>query len=302
MSDADGFCVICKEIKDPLVTVTEREFKGLLKFSTEREDESVTKYLNGKLENNQITSVQIHEKCRKWCNNRKRMETNKNRLERKRATRRSSDEEFNWKENCCFCGNVCGKRKYRDSWHPATTMEVGKNIKKYCTDRLREDSGNEWAQAVLARVEGCIDLVAAEARYHSSCYLLFSSTASSSKAVNTSWLTEHNPFNGSELRSLSTGVCDNGSINCDDAEEIGEKLQKKIDNVSPDMAKIKRSEKVKNIESLYNTVKITDKQSITIKPTALFLRLSPLHREKVISRVFLSLSLLRFRCHCLKME
>jgi len=83
MSDADGFCVICKETKDPLVTVTEREFKGLLKFSTEREDESVTKYLNGKLENNQITSVQIHEKCRKWYNNRKRMETNKNRLEKK---------------------------------------------------------------------------------------------------------------------------------------------------------------------------------------------------------------------------
>jgi len=168
-----------------LVTVTERGFKGLLKFSTEREDESVTKYLNGKLENNQITSVQIHEKYRKWYNNRKRMETNKNRLERKRATRRSIDEEFNWKENCCFCGNVCDiKRKYRDSWHLATTMGVGKNIKKYCTDRLREDSGDEWAQAVLARVGGCIDLVAAEARYHSSCNLRFSSTASSSKAVN----------------------------------------------------------------------------------------------------------------------
>lgn len=43
----DGLCAICKE-KEPLVTVTAREFEGLYKFSVKRKDDETKRYLNEK--------------------------------------------------------------------------------------------------------------------------------------------------------------------------------------------------------------------------------------------------------------
>ena len=102
------------------------------------------------------------------------------------------------------------------------------------------------------------------------------------------WFSEHNPFEGgAELRSLATGICSDGTINCDETEEVGRNIQTKLDNVYFHDAKVKRSAKVKNIESLYNSVKISDKKSVLIKPTALFLRLIAIaQRESNIEHFF----------------
>ena len=44
---------------------------------------------------------------------------------------------------------------------------------KRCRQRIEEDSTDQWAIDVLSRVEGCVDFVAAESRYHSNCLLRF---------------------------------------------------------------------------------------------------------------------------------
>ena len=78
MSAVDGFCVICKEANEPLVTVKDRGFDSLLKYSKERKDEVTTRYLQEKKNKDFCTSVQVHEKCRKWYNNKRRVSTLQN--------------------------------------------------------------------------------------------------------------------------------------------------------------------------------------------------------------------------------
>ena len=39
------------------------------------------------------------------------------------------------------------------------------------------------------------------------------------------WFSEHNPFEGvPELRSLSTGICNDGTVNCDNSEKVGKEI------------------------------------------------------------------------------
>ena len=85
------------------------------------------------------------------------------------------------------------------------------------------------------------------------------------------WSREYNPFEGgSELRSLSTGICNGGTVNCENSEKVGKEIQEELDNVYFHDATAKRRLKVRNIESLYNSVKISDKKFIVIKRTASF--------------------------------
>ena len=75
------------------------------------------------------------------------------------------------------------------------------------------------------------------------------------------------------MRSLSTEICNAGTVNCDNSEKVGKKIQEQLDNVYFHDATTKRWLKVRNIECLYNSVKIRDKKFVAIKPAALFLRL-----------------------------
>ena len=64
------------------------------------------------------------------------------------------------------------------------------------------------------------------------------------------WFREHNPFEGGpELRSLSTGICNDGRVTCDNSKKVGKEIQEELDNVYFHDATIKRSLKVTNIES-----------------------------------------------------
>ena len=62
-------------------------------------------------------------------------------------------------------------------------------------------------------------------------------------------------------------------FNCDNTEQIGKKIQEDLKNVCFHEVKIKRSLKINNFKSMYNSVKVDDNKVINIKPTALFLRL-----------------------------
>ena len=76
-----------------------------------------------------------------------------------------------------------------------------------------------------------------------------------------------------KFKSLSIGVCDNGTVSCDKTEQIGKMIQEDLSGICFHEVKIKRSLKVNNFESMYNSVKVGNKKEINIKPTTLFLRL-----------------------------
>ncbi|CAM1308181.1 Uncharacterised protein at_DN2294 [Pycnogonum litorale] len=87
------------------------------------------------------------------------------------------------------------------------------------------------------------------------------------------WFQTHDPFNPDipTLRSLSTGLTAGESdINCDDAEVVGQMIQKKLDGVCFEVVTI-RSDQVRTLESLQVGVKV-DKTVIHIDPLILFTR------------------------------
>ena len=86
------------------------------------------------------------------------------------------------------------------------------------------------------------------------------------------WFEDHSPFTDTkELVSIANGITASieSSINCDNAEEIGVKIQQSLDNVNYQMSKIKHSEKVKTMSSLLSAVKI-DNEDVTIDPMTFF--------------------------------
>ena len=105
------------------------------------------------------------------------------------------------------------------------------------------------------------------------------------------WSREDNTFkDGPELRSLSTYIWyiwNNGAVSCDNSEKVGKEIQVLLDVYFHD-ATIKRSPKVKNIEIFYNSVKISDKKFVVIKPPALFLRLIAIAQRESNIEIFFS--------------
>ena len=104
------------------------------------------------------------------------------------------------------------------------------------------------------------------------------------------WFEQHEPFdeNISGLRSLSTGItaCDGDGVNCDQAEEVGREIHRKLDRVKVDEAKIKRADHIKPIAFLYNNVKLGQKV-IHINPLTLFTRLvAMIQREENLEKFF----------------
>ena len=117
------------------------------------------------------------------------------------------------------------------------------------------------------------------------------------------WFKEHNPFQGGpELRSLSTGICNDGTVNCDNSEKVGKEIQEQLDNTYFHDETVKRRLKVRNIESLYNSLKIRDKKFLVIKPTALFLRLIAIAQRENNIEIFSPTNSQHFLCPISKMD
>ena len=92
------------------------------------------------------------------------------------------------------------------------------------------------------------------------------------------WFDQHEPFDINEprLRSLSSGLTatDGDGISCDITEQIGAKLQERLDNVTVTVTdgSIKRSEQARSLDHLLPGFKV-DKKQVHINPTILFSRL-----------------------------
>ena len=98
-----------------------------------------------------------------------------NPLQKNKNPYRSSMIQFNFKQHCLFCGDECDMAietkkplARRKSIHEVRTMTCKSTIANAASER-----GDEWRPLVVWRVQSVIDLVAAEARYHGTCYANF---------------------------------------------------------------------------------------------------------------------------------
>ena len=91
------------------------------------------------------------------------------------------------------------------------------------------------------------------------------------------WFTDRNPFHIADenLYSLSTGIVsskDKDHVNCEQAEEVGKKIQHELDNILFDTATIKRKGQITNLESLQNSKARQSKEEMA-EPSIMFNRL-----------------------------
>ena len=106
------------------------------------------------------------------------------------------------------------------------------------------------------------------------------------------WFEIRNPFTckSSDLYSLSNGtvsISGKDKVNCENAEIIGENIQKGLDGIAFTNAKIRRKDQVQPLASLKKTTKIDEKTSIHINSSCLFTRLAAVaQREKNVEQYF----------------
>ena len=102
------------------------------------------------------------------------------------------------------------------------------------------------------------------------------------------WFNTNDPFdtNLSTLRSLSTGLTasSNDKIDCDDVENVGLRIQAKLDGVCFEGATIKRTDQVRTLACIQNEIKVNNEPD-HIDPLVLFGRLTALaQRDDVMAQ------------------
>ena len=86
---------------------------------------------------------------------------------------RSTSDTFQWDSTCFFCCKEAvldvRRPKINANIHFARTLSLRDNVLDMCNQRL-----DSWALEVMVRLQLCIDLPAADAVYHGTCYTKFS--------------------------------------------------------------------------------------------------------------------------------
>jgi hypothetical protein len=172
-------CVIClMPLGEDSVKLFQKGLTTLIEVSGLRDDIDLHVYLT----NASVGDVFVHKNCRKkYTDKRAASEKNEECQGQEPATKklRSSLPQFDYKTQCFICGKIAVddfKHRDRDLVVEVRTMKTGHTVMKHC-DRL-----GEMADDVRIRLNDCLDLVAAEARYHNGCYKTFtSSTVGSNK-------------------------------------------------------------------------------------------------------------------------
>lgn len=173
------FCFICNKLltEDETVVVS-RGMPTLIDASVARSDEFAD-YLRSQ------KSVTIHVDCRKSYTRKTSISASKRQREEEQASTskvspphtraRISESSFCFKNHCLFCGDEADeeaeKKKvkiYRRKIHKVSTLTFKDSILK-----LAKDRSDDVSKAVFARINFQYDLVAADAKYHDSCYKSF---------------------------------------------------------------------------------------------------------------------------------
>ena len=145
----------------------------LIDVSSLRGDTDLHNYLRTKSQTLPVDNVYVHKRCRadytRDPEGDMRRATNKSKNTESGAKRlQSSLSSFDWIGDCFLCGKpaiIDAKRPDRQPVPKLTLIHFRESVLKQC-----EKCDDTWANNVKLRLYGCIDLVAAEARYHGKCY------------------------------------------------------------------------------------------------------------------------------------
>ena len=165
-------CIICEGTLSEGLTreIKEKGVRTLIDYSKKWKDGKHTQ-LKG------LDSVTVHEKCRKIYTKERSDEAFQARHKASADDKqllRSKESEFNFLCDCIFCGENASIEFHekqskkpvseRETVHHVETLHIKDTILKYCEQR-----DDDWGKIVNARICNVVDLVAAEARYHSKC-------------------------------------------------------------------------------------------------------------------------------------
>lgn len=164
MAEESHFCILCEPTGNNCFGDTVCVTRGLNKIieTSVSKGDNVKKLLENK------SSVVVHVKCRKDYTRRLEPVTSKP------QTVHEIREKFNFKSHCIICGEkvVVEVNKFRKrtsyEYSVVETLEFIENIRTNAEKR-----NDNWGKEVLLRLSNVIDLVAAEGRYHRTCYKYF---------------------------------------------------------------------------------------------------------------------------------
>lgn len=162
-SSSEETCVLCKESDGRQMNVVgEKGLGTLINVSIQKEKEDLHRELISLQTSN--VPILVHHDCRRrFIDPRARKDLPE--IPAAKKLRSSIGTVFDWKNFCFLCERRADKRhRIRDSIREVQTIP----IRSYVIDRAQQRN-DEWGGKVLARMENCIDLVAAEAVYHSAC-------------------------------------------------------------------------------------------------------------------------------------
>ena len=156
--------VICKKpIRAlPKVTLGEKLSACINKASKERYESL-----------NCTAEQQVHQECRrKYCVPNQIAKTLRQAVQQDVATNtgpkvlRSAERQFNFSTDCFFCGKpaIIGRKRKVSDVVPVRTVETRDTVLAVCQER-----GDDWENAVQARILHVHDLYAADAVYHRVC-------------------------------------------------------------------------------------------------------------------------------------
>ena len=116
-------CILCDEGGSQLVQVTEKGISSLIEFAKMQKNDKVADKIEGAEE------VYVHEKCRKYFNNRKRIAAEIKNLNTEvkvpKMQTRSEKMPFSWVNDCLLCGlNI---EEGGGHWHQVMNKETKKN-------------------------------------------------------------------------------------------------------------------------------------------------------------------------------
>ena len=155
-------CVICKKTSIDRDTVILRE-KGANGINAAGEKRGLTL---------QVTAGQtVHQQCRRdYCKTQNIKRCSDSLIDQEHKLLRSSGSNFNFKEDCLFCGQPAkydGKKKGFEVF-PVRTKDFQLAIEQQCQER-----NDDWSQKVIGRLNFAQDLHAADAVYHQTCSVNF---------------------------------------------------------------------------------------------------------------------------------
>lgn len=170
--DISTHCFVCEKLLSSRETAIVKE-KGIARCITSSKKRKDNKY---KLLEDK-TSIVVHDVCRKSYNQDKRIEAAQKSLETP-STSRHQRSDFDFKSNCLFCGSDASptfvKREMKKPVNKRNVVRLISTISVkdtiLSTAKTRDD---EWGAIVTQRIVNEIDLVAAEGRYHQSCFSKF---------------------------------------------------------------------------------------------------------------------------------